>query len=433
MNNRRASLILGFLPTIAMVCGLAGFCAGFLMWGSESDEQAQLRAALEKIEERYVDSKDSSELVDGAIHGMTRKLDPYCQYFNPDQWKEFKEQLSGSFGGVGILVEVDLKSGFLRVVTPIEDTPAFEVDILPGDLVYAVDEKTIEGLPLQEILGKIKGEPGTVVILSILREGRDPFKVKLTRRMITVKAVRSKMLDDGIGYIRITDFTQMMKQFDEEVVSLQGQGMKALVVDLRFNGGGLLQECIKLSDRFLQDGLLIVTTRGRQPGEVQEFRAEAVTTLPDIPLAILVNESTASASEVFSGAMQDHHRGVLVGTRTYGKGSVQTPFGLPGGAFLKLTTAKYFTPSGASVQRTEGEEEHGLKPDYLVEMSAEEYGKLITKWNADRVIKAADPKERVEARDYQLEVAMDVLRAKLEGKEPQVKDRVLPKKDDSGK
>jgi carboxyl-terminal processing protease len=264
------------------------------------------------------------------------------------------------------------------------------------------------------------------VTLTVSRKGRDPFPVTLTRKEIVVKAVKARMLDDGIGYVRISDFTEMMEQFDQEVKKLEAQGMKAMVIDLRFNGGGLLNECVKLADRFLEEGV-IVTTQGNTSDDRKKFVAKKDGTLPPIPLAVLVNEGTASASEIFSGAMKDHGRGKLIGTRTFGKGSVQTPFPLGDGSYLKLTTARYFTPKGTSVHREEGKKEYGLEPDYNVEMSRDEYGKLMKKWTADQVLKGEPAKEPEKFVDHQMNAALEVVRAALEKREPKVASRVLEK------
>jgi carboxyl-terminal processing protease len=353
-------------------------------------------------------------------------LDPYCQYFTKKDYEDFHSKtISGKFFGVGVLVETDRGSGYINVVTPLEDTPAFAEDILPGDKITEVDGASTKGKPLQEMIKRIKGEPNTKVTLTIWRKGRDPFQVTLTRAVIKVNAVRHQVLEGGIGYLRITNFTRMMESFDQAVADLKAKGIRALVIDLRFNGGGLLDECVKLSDRFLPEDALIVSTKGRTGGDNREMKATSGDDLPAWPLVVLVNEGTASASEIFSGAMKDHKRGALVGARTFGKGSVQTPFPLPDGSYIKLTTAKYYTPNGTSVHREQGKREYGLDPDYLVEMTADEYAKLIKKWNDERIRKGDAKVE--EFKDLQLEAGLEVLRAALEGRAPKVEKREVPK------
>jgi carboxyl-terminal processing protease len=419
----------GLMVFFSLSFGLVGFGMGWRLMGRQdrAGDMAKVRVALDRIQDRYYPGVTPAVLLDGAIEGMTSKLDPYCEYFTAQEFKEFEEiNLLGKFGGVGIIVGVDRATGYLLVETPIEDTPAFAADILPGDQIREVDGKSIKGQGLTEVVRKIKGPPGTKVILTLVRRERDPFQVTLTRKIIVVKAVKAKMLSDSIGYLRITDFTEMMKSFDEEVKKLQDQGMKALVIDLRFNGGGLLAECVKLADRFLDEGP-IVTTRGRTSDDDRTFNAEKGDTLPHIPLVVLVNVATASASEIFAGAMKDTGRGVLVGSRTFGKGSVQTPFALPDGSHLKLTTARYYTPKGISVHREEGKKEYGIDPDYLVEMSNDEYGRLMKLWNDERIVKGERPPETGKTVDFQFDAGLEVLRAKLANRDPKVEARVLQK------
>jgi len=434
MIQHRSSVLLpvalfSMLPLMGGAFGL-----GYLFRDKQdnvSKEKVELvRACAQKIKDRYVGSVDEARLFEGAIDGMVSTLDPYCEFFTAKEWEEFNSvQLEGKFGGVGILVELDRESGYLRVVTPIEDSPAFEEDILPGDLITAVDGKTVKGKSLRAIVDEIRGEPGTKVKLSMFRKGKDPFTVTLTRAIVKIQSVRYKVLPGDIGYIRISDFTRMMDAFDDAVADLQKKKIKALIIDLRFNGGGLLQECVKLSDRFLPKGAMIVSTRGRTSDDNRRLEATDGDDLPKWPLVVLVNEGTASASEIFAGAMKDHSRGVLVGAKTFGKGSVQTPFRMPDNSHLKLTTAKYFTPSGYSVQKSK-RRAYGLMPDYLIELTPEENLKLLQKWRNDRIRKG-DPKESAPTkfRDIQLEAGLEVLNAKLAGREPKVETRELSKND----
>ncbi|HLF95201.1 MAG TPA: S41 family peptidase [Planctomycetota bacterium] len=429
MNDRKSSLLLALLPTVAMAFFLVGGGAGWFLAGGRGgrDDLGKVREAIDRIQERYYGQVPREKLIDGAMEGITAKLDPYCEYFTTAEWKEFEEQIvRGKFGGVGIVVGLDRATGYLTVETPVEDSPAFEADILPGDQVREVDGKSVKGQQLSEVVRKIKGEPGTKVTLTIARKGKEPFPVTLTRKIITVRAVKSSMVEDGIGYVRISDFTEMMESFDAEMKKIQEKGMKALVVDLRFNGGGLLSECVKLADRFLDEGL-IVTTSGNTGDDKRKFSAKKGDTLPPVPLVVLINEGTASASEIFAGAMKDSQRGKLVGAHSFGKGSVQTPFPLGDGSYLKLTTARYFTPNGTSVHKEEGKKEYGLEPDYRVEMSQEEYAGLMRKWSAERVVKGEAPKDAEKFVDHQLNAALEVLRAALEKREPKVEARVLKK------
>jgi len=430
MSDRKTTLTLALLPSVGLSFALLGFFAGYLNWGMplrKASHLAKVRAAMDHVQERYYGQVPAETLLDGALEGMTSKLDPYCDYLTVQEYKEFRESVvEGKFGGVGIVIGFDRASSYVTVETPIEGTPAFEADILPGDQIREVDGKSIKGQLPSEVARRIKGVPDSKVTLTMARKGREPFQVTLTRKIIVVKAVKPKMLEDGVGYIRLTDFTEMVDQFKEAMKGLQDQGMKALVIDLRFNPGGLLEECVKLADLFLEQGV-IVTTKGRTEDDVRVREAKKEGTYPPIPLVLLVNEGTASASEVLAGALRDHGRAALVGARTYGKGSVQTPFALPDGSHLKLTTARYFTPNGTSVHREEGKKEFGIDPDYRIEMSDEEEDKLKKKWNDERISKGERPPEEKGFVDHQLQAALEVIRAKLENREPKVEARVLQK------
>lgn len=430
MIDRRPPPLLTFaMPVFALLFGLAGLGMGWQIWGrpGSGSDLAKVRVALDRINARYYPGVAPATVIDGALEGMISKLDPYCEYFTKVEFKEFKENnMDGKFGGVGIVVGVDRTTGFLVVETPIEDTPAFAADILPGDLIREVDGKTTKGQPLTELVRRIKGEPDSQVTLTMARKGRDPFKVTLTRKIIVLKTVKAKMLPDQLGYIRITEFSKIMDTFDAEVKRLMDAGAKGLVIDVRFNPGGLLDECVELADRFLEDGV-IVTTRGRTADDQREILAKKDGTLPPIPLVVLVNGGSASASEIFSGAMKDRGRGTIVGDRTFGKGSVQTPYGLPDGSYLKITTARYYTPNGTSVHREEGKKDYGIAPDYTIEMSQEENATLMKTWSDERVVKGEKPTAPQGFRDYQLEAGVEVLKAKIENRPPKVEPRILKK------
>jgi len=430
MNDRRPPVLLTILmPSFALLFGLAGLGMGWQIWGrpERAVELAKIRVALDRINSRYYPGVAPATVLDGALEGMTAKLDPYCQYFTAQEFKEFRENnLDGKFGGVGIVVGRDSATGYLMVETPVEDTPAFAADILPGDQIREVDGKTTKGQQLEEVVRRIKGLPDTQVTLTMFRKGRDPFKVTLTRKIIELKTVKARMLPDHIGYIRITEFSKIMKTFDAEVKKLIDNGAKGLILDLRFNPGGLLEECVELADRFLEDGV-IVTTKGRTDDDLREMKAKAEGTLPPLPLVVLVNGASASASEVFSGAMKDRGRGTIVGERTFGKGSVQTPYPLPDGSHLKITTARYYTPNGTSVHREEGKKEWGVAPDYTVEMSQDEYAKLMKSWSDERIVKGEKPAGPEGFKDFQLEAGVEVLKAKIEKREPKVEARTVKK------
>lgn len=425
MHDRKFTVMLFLTPPLLLGTFLLGWFVRSRQDTVARENVDKVRLAAEKIKERYAGDVDESKLFEGALDGMVATLDPYSEYFTKAEWDEFSStELKGRFGGVGILVEADRQTGFVRVLTPIEDTPAFREDILPGDQIVEVNGESTKDKPLQDVVKRIKGEPGTKVTIKVWRKGKDPFNVTLTRAIIQVQAIRHQVLDGDIGYLRISNFSEMMESFDSAIAELKSKGIRGLIIDLRFNGGGLLDECRKLCDRFLPAGAMIVYTKGKTSSDNREMKATNGDDLPAWPLAILVNEGSASASEIFAGAMKDHKRGVLVGGRTFGKGSVQTPFPLPDGSFVKITTAKYFTPSGFSVTKTT-ERDYGIEPDYLVEMTAEEYAKLIKKWNDERILKG--DRKPDEFKDLQLEAGIEVVKAKLEGREPKVERREVPK------
>jgi carboxyl-terminal processing protease len=429
IERRPPPAMLFLMPVFSLLFGLAGLGMGWQLWGRQGhgNELAKVKVALDRINSRYYPGVATDAVLDGALEGMTSKLDPYCEYFTKQEFKEFRENnLDGKFGGVGIVVGRDAATGFLMVETPVEDTPAFAADILPGDQIREVDGKTTKGQQLEEVVRRIKGVPDTQVTLTMFRKGRDLFKVTLTRKIIELKTVKARMLPDNIGYIRITEFSKIMKTFDAEVKKLIDNGAKGLILDLRFNPGGLLDECVELADRFLEDGV-IVTTKGRTDDDLREMKAKAEGTLPPIPLVVLVNGASASASEIFSGAMKDRGRGTIVGERTFGKGSVQTPYPLPDGSHLKITTARYYTPNGTSVHREEGKKEWGVAPDYMVEMSQDEYAKLMKTWSDERIVKGEKPVGPEGFKDFQLEAGVEVLKAKMENREPKVATRTVKK------
>jgi carboxyl-terminal processing protease len=425
--DRRVTLLSMALPPLIF----GGFILGWILRGSAVAGPVEIgdrvREAAGIVKERYYGTATDEQLAKGAVSGLMATLDPYSEYFTREQFDDFRERtISGKFGGVGVVVEMDRESGYLSVVTPIEDSPAFAADIIPGDKILRVNGEDVRGQAQDEIVHKIKGTEGTKVTLTMYRAGRDPFDVTLTRAKITMVAVKSKMVEDGVGYIRVSDFTEMLPQFDEAVADLRSRGMKALVIDMRFNGGGLMDSAVDLSDRFLPQGLLVVTTRGRTPGDVTErFAKDDTHDVPaSMPVAILVNGASASATEVFAGCLKDHDRATLVGARTYGKGSVQTPFALSDGSRLKLTTAHYFTPDGTSVHREEGRKEYGLDPQHLVELSVDEYMAIRESWRQEGILKGSGEKPKP-AKDLQLEAGVEVVKAKLEKREPRVPKREL--------
>ena len=325
----------------------------------------ELRAFSEifgRIKNNYVEPVEDKELLQNAIRGMLSGLDPHSTYLDLDDFKALQEGTSGEFGGLGI--EVTMEDGFVKVVSPIDDTPAAKGGVLAGDLIVRLDETPVKGMSLGDAVDIMRGKPGSKLLLTIVREGADkPLKIELTRAIIKVKSVKQKMLEPGYGYIRISTFQSRTGPSMKEAISalkIENDGdLKGLVLDLRNNPGGLLNAAIDVSDAFITKGL-IVYTDGRIEDSKQKFNAKPDDVLNGAPLVVLVNGGSASASEIVAGALQDHHRAVIIGSKTFGKGSVQTVMPLTNDTAVKMTTARYYTPSGRSIQA------EGIVPDIKV-------------------------------------------------------------------
>ena len=325
----------------------------------------ELRAFSEifgRIKNNYVEPVEDKELLQNAIRGMLSGLDPHSTYLDLDDFKELREGTSGEFGGLGI--EVTMEDGFVKVVSPIDDTPAAEGGVLAGDLIVRLDDTPVKGMSLGDAVDIMRGKPGSKLLLTIIREGEDrPLKIELTRAVIKVKSVKQRMLEPGYGYIRISTFQSRTGPSMKEAISalkIENDGdLKGLVLDLRNNPGGLLNAAIDVSDAFITKGL-IVYTDGRIEDSKQKFNAKPDDVLKGAPLVVLVNGGSASASEIVAGALQDHHRAVIIGSKTFGKGSVQTVMPLTNDTAVKMTTARYYTPSGRSIQA------EGIVPDIVV-------------------------------------------------------------------
>ena len=332
---------------------------------SETGAYSELRAfseVLSLVEENYVNKVDAKKLIRGAIRGMLRTLDPHTTYLNPEFFKEMQVETTGRFGGLG--VEISIRDGVLTVVTPIEDTPAYKVGVQAGDQIILIEKEPTKDLSLQEVVKKLRGKPGTKVKISVRREGEEellPFTI--TRRIIRIKSVRSRMLPEDIAYIRVRSFQNGTgREVKDALASLKDEGARALVLDLRNNPGGLLSQAVSVSDIFLKAGSLIVYTKGRMTDQEHRFTSTHEVPGGEIPMAVLVNAGSASASEIVAGALQDLERAKLIGVKTFGKGSVQTVVPLSDGSGLRLTTALYFTPKGKRIQ---GE---GIEPDIVSEV-----------------------------------------------------------------
>ena len=310
-----------------------------------------------RIRQDYVEPVTDDKLLEDAIRGMLTGLDPHSAYLDKEQYNELKVGTTGQFGGLGI--EVGMENGFVKVISPIDDTPAQKAGVKAGDLIIRLDDKPVKGMSLNDAVKVMRGEPGSPIVLTIVREGvEQPLKIKLIRDIIKVKSVKSRMLEEGYGYVRITSFqSKTGDNVSEAIGELRKNGdLKGLVLDLRNNPGGVLNAAVAVSDAFLEDGL-IVYTDGRVEDAKMRFSATPNDILRGAPIVVLINSGSASASEIVAGALQDHKRAIIMGEKTFGKGSVQTILPTSNGGAVKLTTARYYTPSGRSIQA------EGISPD----------------------------------------------------------------------
>ncbi|MDG4477036.1 S41 family peptidase [Thiovibrio frasassiensis] len=315
---------------------------------------------LNLVQENYVEEVDSQKAIEGAIKGMLNSLDPHSSYMKPDDFKELQVETQGSFTGIGI--EITMKDNILTVVSPIEGTPAFAKGLKAGDKIVKIGDEQTQDLSLMEAVKRLRGPKGSEVTISIHRKGWPDLKeITLIRDIIPIHSVKSKLLEPGYPYIRIINFqAQTTPDFKKALADLEKTGkIKGLIVDLRNNPGGLLDQSVKIADIFIDDGV-IVSTKGRIKEQNSVFYARDNSTKYKFPLVVLVNEGSASASEIVAGALQDHKKAVIIGAQTFGKGSVQTIIPMDNGAGLRLTTARYYTPSGRSIQAT------GITPDIVI-------------------------------------------------------------------
>ena len=325
---------------------------------------------LSIVKKNYVEEVDTKNLVNGAINGMLNSLDPHSAYLTPELYKDLQMDTQGRFGGLGI--EITVKGGVLTVVSPIEDTPAFKAGIKPGDMIFKIEDEFTKDMTLVDAVKKMRGPKGTKINLSIKRDGvPELIDFTLVRDTIRVQSVRSRVLESGYGYVRLAQFQERSDRDVQkalEKLAAEKGGLKGLVLDLRNNPGGLLTQAVRVADLFLDSGL-IVYTEGRIEAQRQKYYAQKDGSWMDFPLVVLVNGGSASASEIVAGALQDHKRAVVLGTKTFGKGSVQTILPLDDNSALRLTTARYFTPSGRSIQAT------GIVPDIVVDATPQQEGK----------------------------------------------------------
>lgn len=384
---------------------------------SETYRQLNLFGDIfERVQMDYVEEVSEEKLIEAAVNGMLTSLDPHSGYLNPKNFRDMQVQTRGEFGGLGI--EVTMENGLVKVVSPIDDTPAYRAGLKPGDLITHLDNEPIQGLSLSEAVEKMRGKAGSRLRLTIRRNSNKPFDVTLTRAVIKIRSVRARMEGKDIAYLRITTFSEQTAMGVNKALNglrkQAGKELKGVIIDLRNNPGGLLDQSVKVSDAFLNQGE-IVSTRSRRPEAGQRFNAKAGDIANGLPIVVLVNGGSASASEIVAGALQDHRRAIILGTRSFGKGSVQTIIPLSGHGAIRLTTARYFTPSGRSIQAK------GIVPDITVEQvklkktvppkrRREENlrGRLN---NPNNLLEPSKAKKEISVtQDYQLSRALDLLR-----------------------
>ncbi len=403
----------------ALVVLLAGILIGQQMVQAKPDAYEDLKAftqALEIVKRNYVENPENRELIQSAIRGMIAGLDPHSSYMSERQFKEMNMDIKGEFMGVGI--QIGVKNQQLTVIAPIEDTPGFRAGLAAGDKIIKINDEWTRDMTIEQAVDKMRGPKGTQVRLLIMRESWDkPKEFKITRDVIKVVSVKSRMLEDSIGYVKIIQFQgQTVDELDKALKSLEAKGMKKLVLDLRNDPGGLLDASVDVSGKFLPKDSLVVYLQGRQKKDRKDF----LTTNPDAPrtypIVVLVNTGSASASEIVSGALQDSKRALIIGTQTFGKGSVQTVFPLEGGGGLRLTTAKYYTPGGRSIQNV------GITPDIEVKLPVV------------KDVKDGDPVHMVvREKDLDRHLKNDTLKEDKKKEHPAVEDdftmEVMPKDD----
>jgi carboxyl-terminal processing protease len=419
-DGMRRKLIIGIVSVLAVV----GVCSLGL---SEIDKKKNksgdlyrqvelLSNTLAIIQSDYVEETNFKDLIYGALKGMMASLDPYSQFMDPDTYNELKADTEGKFGGLGI--EISIKDGVLTVITPIEDTPAWKAGIKPNDKIVKINSEVTRDMSLTDAVKKLRGKPGEPVTIIILRESEKRLiEFKIIRDIIKIKDIKeARILEDGIGYVRLIEFRENSpKELQGVLDNLKKSGMSALILDLRNNPGGLLDVAVEITEKFIEPGKIIVYTKGRKSSQNLEFISRANQPILDLPMAVLINEGSASGSEIVAGALQDYKRAIILGVKSYGKGSVQTVVPLGDGSALRLTTSKYFTPLGKVIHGK------GVVPDIEVPQGRIDLSAKADdqRQKADEIFEEVEQKETKKAEDKtqdyksdnQLMRAVDVLKA----------------------
>ena len=419
---------------LVVLLGLSGVGLSQVTSKNKKDLYSQVELfsyALTTIQSEYVDEKTPQDLIYGALRGMLSSLDPHSQFMDPDEYKDLKTETEGKFGGLGI--EISIKDSLLTVISPVEDSPAWRAGIKPGDRIVKIGKDVTHDMTLDDAVKKLRGEPGTKVTITILRESNDLIQdFVITREIIHVDDIKEPhLLEDHIGYVRLTEFREnSYNELHQALEKLKAQGADSLILDLRNNPGGLLEVAIKIAEDFVPSGKTIVSTKGRHSSE--DFVAQSQNNGGDFldwPMVVMINEGSASGSEIVAGALRDNKRAVLVGVKSFGKGSVQSVIPLPDGSGLRLTTARYFTPSGVCINGI------GITPDVLLEEKAAKedggsdeksvskvnnedvdtiFSNLESKGDKNKVLSAEDKKKNLQKKkdleDIQLQSAVNVIK-----------------------
>lgn len=406
--RRSQNWLLGAVGVVLLV----NLGVGAVLYAREAEERGEnqvfekvsiMMRVLHLIRQDYVDAErvEPETLIYNAMRGMVGALDPFSSFLDPEQYERMRESTEGQFGGFGVVVT--MRNNVLTVVTPLEGTPGSKAGLRAGDRIVAIDGETTQGMTLQEAVQRMKGEPGTEAEFTIVRQGADaPLTKTIERAIIEVPTVKNvTTLEGDIGYLRITQFNEPTSDLMRDAVdSLGDKKIRGLIVDVRNNPGGLLESAVEVADLFLPSNKLVVSTEGRRPSQKQKFYTHKPARLPDIPVAVLANEGSASAAEILAGCLQDWKRAIMIGEQTFGKGSVQNVIALPDGSALRLTTAMYYTPSRRVIH------ENGLKPGIRVPLTEEEQDQVL-KWQHDV---ARQQKGEIFI-DPQIQRALDVLQS----------------------
>ena len=349
---------------------------------------------FQRVQEQYVEKVTDKKLIEAAISGMLQSLDPHSSYLSPESYKDMQVKTKGKFGGLGI--EITMEDGVVKVVSPIDDTPAANAGMKSGDLIIGINGESIRGLSINEAVSQLRGPVGSKVVITVIRDKKDPFEIEIIRDIIKIKSVRHNIIKN-IGYVRLTTFsdttTSGLEKSVDKIKEKLGKKFQGLILDLRNNPGGLLNQSISVTDAFLSQGA-IVSTQGRKDDDTSRIFAKKGDIIDGKPMIVLINSGSASASEIVAGALKDHSRAIIVGTRSFGKGSVQSIIPLAGNGAMRLTTARYYTPSGISIQAK------GIEPDIIVEAGITEFNKELPKNRREENLRGAlDKKENDTKKD----------------------------------